>query len=50
MMLEMQVIMVIALWILGMFLFIDSLQEEDPTNFIMGAAGLMLAMWVGYTL
>jgi len=49
-MLEMQVIMVIALWILGMFLFINSLQEQDPTNFIMGAAGLMLAMWVGYTL
>jgi len=50
MMLEMQVIMVIALWILGISLVINSLEEQDPTNFVMGAAGLMLAMWVGYTL
>ena len=49
-MLEMQVIMVIGLWVLGMFLFIDSLQEQDPTNFVIGAMGLVLAMWVGYTL
>ena len=49
-MLEMQVIMVIALWILGISLVINSLEEQDPTNFVMGAAGLVLAMWVGYTL
>jgi len=49
-MLEMQVIMVVALWIVSMLLIINSLQEQDPTNFVMGAAGLVLAMWVGYTL
>jgi len=49
-MLEIQVIMVIMLWILGMSLVINSLEEQDPTNFVMGAAGLVLAMWVGYTL
>lgn len=49
-MLEMQVIMVIALWILGISLVINSLEEQDLTNFVMGAAGLVLAMWVGYTL
>jgi len=45
-----QVLLVLLLWIVGVVNIERSFKSSNIHNFVVGAAALVTAMWIGYTL